>query len=81
MDEANGLDLGYRRWLSPTCFFCRHFDHWHSCAAFPDENSIPVEIWNNPQQHHRPHPGDHGIQFAPKPGYDAQGRPVADLED
>lgn len=31
-----------------------------TCKAFKD---IPLEIWNGENDHKKPYPGDHGIQF------------------
>jgi len=51
---------------SPSCFFCKHLigeaDRCKTghCKAFKD---IPVEIWNGDNDHKKPYPGDHGIQF------------------
>lgn len=62
----------------PPCFHCLHYhgyqeqDRWYRCAAFPD--GIPHPIVFARKLHFEPYPGDHGIQFEPKPGYDAQGR-------
>jgi hypothetical protein len=43
-------------------------------AAFPED--IPDVIIMGDVAHHEPYPGDHGIQFEPKSGYDAEGRKV-----
>lgn len=48
----------------------------YSCAAFPIEDGIPLEIWDGKNDHRASYPGDHGIQFEPKPGYDAEGRRI-----
>lgn len=50
---------------SPVCSLCRHLDRSgeRRCAAFPD--SIPLVIWTGQNNHRKPFPGDHGIQFAP----------------
>ncbi len=53
---------------SPTCLLCKHFSgdidigKKHACKAFKD---IPLEIWNGDNDHKKPYPGDHGIQFEP----------------
>jgi hypothetical protein len=53
---------------SPICTYCRHNRplDGRACAAFPAEDSIPMEIWQGDFDHRQPHPGDHGIQFAPE---------------
>lgn len=64
----------------PPCLWCRHLQQagrmrvW-TCAAFLD--GIPEPILAAEVVHDKPYPGDHDIQFAPKPGYDAQGRRVS----
>ncbi len=61
----------------PVCFKCRHYQgyqeqsRWYRCAAYPD--GIPKDIILARNSHLEPYPGDNGIQFEPKPGYDAQG--------
>lgn len=50
---------------SPVCSLCRHVqvDEMRKCAAFSDD--IPLEIWKGQNDHRKPYPGDHGIQFEP----------------
>ena len=55
---------------SPVCLPCKHFNRKaysksdeKTCEAFPD--SIPDEIWRGDNDHKKPYPGDHGIQFEP----------------
>ncbi len=69
-NESHGID---ERKLAetiygPVCRFCKHFSIKGSidsgfpvCDAFPD--GIPVEIWKGDNNHTKPYPGDHGIQF------------------
>lgn len=53
--------------FSPVCLRCRHFIfdekdvYKHVCDAFPD--GIPDEIWRGDNDHKKPYPGDHGIQY------------------
>lgn len=64
----------------PLCFNCVHFRGHrgpglgYACSAFPER--IPQDIAMGEKSHTTPYPGDHGIQFEPKPGYDAQGRKI-----
>jgi hypothetical protein len=55
---------------SKICTLCIHWDvsENRSCAAFPKENGIPLEIWNGENDHTAPYPGDNGIQFEPIEG-------------
>lgn len=39
-----------------------------TCDAFPD--GIPEEIAIGPEEHTRPSPGDHGLRFEPRVGYE-----------
>jgi hypothetical protein len=55
--------------VSKICTICKHYDvensnpvkYGQKCAAFPD--GIPDEIWLGKNDHKKPYPGDHGIQF------------------
>lgn len=48
------------------CMKCRHRDGYDvGCAAFPA--GVPDEILANEFDHRKPHLGDHGIRFEPKP--------------
>lgn len=50
--------------ISETCATCRHLRNdgiGRTCDAFPD--GIPIIIWDGRNDHTKPFPGDHGIQF------------------
>jgi hypothetical protein len=50
--------------LPEVCSRCRHWNiGQRACDAFP--NLIPISIWKGENDHHKPYPGDHGIQFEP----------------
>ena len=53
--------------VSPVCIYCRHLrlHEGRTCDAFPERDSIPLEIWLGENDHQSPYPGDHGIQFEP----------------
>lgn len=70
-----------RSMFSPVCEKCKHLKDpdKQTCDAFPDLSSpdgiydteelppiIPDEIWEGKNDHKKPYPGDHGIQFEPK---------------
>ncbi|WP_048183672.1 hypothetical protein [Methanosarcina siciliae] len=70
LDDSSDSEIIY----SPVCTLCKHFRrqkeikfdglnpiHEHKCDAFPDR--IPDEIWRGDNDHKKPFPGDHGIQF------------------
>ena len=54
---------------APVCMKCVHFRKTSppSCDAFPDPDKIPAIVWFEGDPHTTPIPGDHGIQFEPKP--------------
>jgi hypothetical protein len=54
------------RWI---CASCKHLraipmDQYPTCAAFPD--GIPFVIATGQNDHKKPFPGDHGLQYSPK---------------
>jgi len=49
--------------ISPSCWNCKHLTGYRECVAFKE---IPLEIWNNPNQHREEYEGDNGIQFEPE---------------
>lgn len=62
MVDGPGSDLPV---FSPVCSTCRHlrWDEGRTCAAFPAQDSIPLDIWLGRDGHRRPVPGDHGIRY------------------
>ena len=56
--------------FSPVCSYCRHWRlrEGRTCAAFPERDAIPMQIWLGENTHRAPVPGDHGIQFEPAEG-------------
>jgi hypothetical protein len=49
---------------SPICTFCKHLkEQGRTCKAFPEKDSIPMEIWTGENDHKKPYSGDHGIRF------------------
>lgn len=65
------------------CMFCKHFEKWSDedgrplCKAYPD--GIPEDIYNVQRSHLVPQPGDHGIQFEGKPGFEYWGEMFAEI--
>ena len=68
--------------LAPMCLGCVHYRDFAAqqigqerrvptCDAFPD--GIPDAIFLSGVEHDKPYPGDHGIQFEPKPLIDWSG--------
>lgn len=53
--------------LSPVCSLCVHLRirEGRTCAAFPERDSIPLQIWRGENDHRTPVSGDHGIRFEP----------------
>jgi hypothetical protein len=62
--DGPGWDLPI---YSKVCIGCRHWrlHDGRTCDAFPERDSIPLEIWLGDNDHRQPFPGDHGIQFEP----------------
>ena len=59
--------------IIPQCTFCVHYNPetaTATCRAFPD--GIPAAIFVKGEDHTRPFPGDHGIQFEPADSEAAQ---------
>lgn len=53
-------------YLPPICMDCRFFrdnSDGFTCDAFP--KGVPEPIIQSEHDHHKPYPGDHGIQFEP----------------
>jgi len=46
---------------SPICFDCIYYLDNYKCKAFP--NGIPRDIVFSEADHHKPYPGDGGIQY------------------
>lgn len=62
--------------IGPPGVMCRHCKHLrnetvgiaiYTCSAYP--NGIPYEFRESQVDHRRPYPGDQGIRFEPKEGY------------
>jgi hypothetical protein len=66
MDNLDGEDWDLKMTpFSETCMYCTQLNEdilKRTCRAFPD--GIPDEIWMGRNNHHKPYPGDHGIQFS-----------------
>ena len=68
--------------LLPKCYSCVHFRGFDktydasgrgrvTCDAFPED--IPDDIFTGGALHDTPYPGDHGIQYEPRPFIDWRG--------
>jgi hypothetical protein len=69
---------------SEVCTLCRHWDiesdKPRHCAAFPDGDGIPMEIWMGGNDHRQPFDGDRGVQFEQRePADDKESRTLRDL--
>ena len=62
IDKGHGVPR-----YSGTCSHCEHLAGFRRCAAFGQE-PIPMEIWDGPDGHTEPYPGDNGLRFQPKEG-------------
>ena len=43
------------------CATCASYEGGHKCKAFPD--GVPQDILDGKNDHRKPYPGDHGIQY------------------
>lgn len=53
---------------SNQCILCKNYLGFRSCFAYPDDNSIPIEIYTGEHDHTEPFPKDQGIRFEPLDG-------------
>jgi len=66
------------------CVFCKHYELRSAvegepaCAAYPD--GIPEEIYEVRKSHLVSQPGDHGIQFEARPGFEPMGEMFARID-
>ena len=54
-------------WTNAACRKCARRRLGVTCEAFPAPVGIPVDILDGQNDHTKPYPGDHGLQFKPKP--------------
>lgn len=49
--------------VMPKCATCKFFLLSRSCFAFPEDGTIPDEIWTGKNDHSKPVKGDNGFQY------------------